>query len=74
MDDLFDSLHALLKRMARHRYRKREVRFFHRRSFKTASQMLRSGPSWSLMALPRLAALENWCYGLAFNLVPETSS
>ena len=33
-DDLLDSLHTLLKRMARHRYRKREGRSFRRRSFR----------------------------------------
>lgn len=33
-DNLLDSLHMLLKRIARHRYRKREGRSFPRRSFK----------------------------------------
>ena len=50
-DNLLDSLRMLLKRIARHRYRKREGRSFPRRSFKTDSKMVRSGPPWSLMAL-----------------------
>ena len=38
MDDLLEALHALFKRMARHRYRKREGRSFPRRSFKPTSK------------------------------------